>query len=530
MRSVAWKAWLTPAAIACTAFYLGWSVSPTRQCSEGPEGPPGCRSNNSAAVVAAEYANAAARQCVNECTNRPRPPDECLQRLIESDLFNLEEITAVGAVVCQPPNGHLARYLEADRARMRQLERRLFLRELRSYRLSGFVCDEASDKRLPEASSEVAFKCLPGDYRRRACMAGLANIPIGPCSEYRNDDQTAREALQENSTWYAEHYRPTWGFDVPQSATHGGRDDTVTSDKSHVAAHLYKPAVRIGAKGESTISVRQLPQSLFKAKLLYQNEQGRPLWTPQVLDHLLAELAQGHDISVPDYEGSQSSVQRALRVVTATAGHTPRHMLIFGSISPWVEAIVHHFGVTSTVTVDYQTPLSTDPRLVVRQISDVLHAVDRYPLIASFSSIEHDGQGRYGDPLDPDGDLAAMQEAWLKLEPNGTFLLNVPMNPDDMFHHVSQRNYGPARLPLLVRGWIYDGIVVGDKFFEATKPFSIEIASHGFPVLILRKPVTPPPMDGTKTWVDRVPYAIGPHGLQCQATGVCMRKSVHSFG
>ena len=41
------------------------------------------------------------------------------------------------------------------------------------------------------------------------------------------------------------------------------------------------------------------------------------------------------------------------------------------------------------------------------------------------------GLGRYGDPLDPDGDLVAMKEAWLKLEPGGHFLLAVPVDVHD---------------------------------------------------------------------------------------------------
>jgi len=41
--------------------------------------------------------------------------------------------------------------------------------------------------------------------------------------------------------------------------------------------------------------------------------------------------------------------------------------------------------------------------------------------------IEHIGLGRYGDPLDPDGDLKAMKELQRVLAPGGTLLLVVPL-------------------------------------------------------------------------------------------------------
>ena len=51
----------------------------------------------------------------------------------------------------------------------------------------------------------------------------------------------------------------------------------------------------------------------------------------------------------------------------------------------------------------------------------------------SYSSIKHDGQGRYNDPLDPDGDLAAMKEVWIKMAPGGYFIIHVPFDANDGF-------------------------------------------------------------------------------------------------
>lgn len=38
--------------------------------------------------------------------------------------------------------------------------------------------------------------------------------------------------------------------------------------------------------------------------------------------------------------------------------------------------------------------------------------------------------GRYGDPLDPDGDLKAMKLVYSMLKPGGLLFLTVPVGPD----------------------------------------------------------------------------------------------------
>jgi len=49
--------------------------------------------------------------------------------------------------------------------------------------------------------------------------------------------------------------------------------------------------------------------------------------------------------------------------------------------------------------------------------------------------VEHVGLGRYGDPLDPEGDLKAMAELRRVLEPGGNLLFVVPVGqPRVMFN------------------------------------------------------------------------------------------------
>ena len=56
-----------------------------------------------------------------------------------------------------------------------------------------------------------------------------------------------------------------------------------------------------------------------------------------------------------------------------------------------------------------------------------------------FSGVEHDGMGRYRDPMNPDGDLAAVREMALCLRPGGVLLLAVPTCARDTLFFVKER-------------------------------------------------------------------------------------------
>merc|ERR1712176_1581148 len=169
------------------------------------------------------------------------------------------------------------------------------------------------------------------------------------------------------------------------------------------------------------------------------------------------------------------------------------------------------------MTVDYNQPVSYDDRMRSELMSTMLEDETQFDIVVSYSSIEHDGQGRYGDPLDPDGDLSAMKEVWLKVAPGGLFLLHVPMGKTDTYAWVSQRTYGPSRLPLLIRGWEYVGLATSEGHYDSHERFSIDKVCNESPVLVLRKPKTVSP--------DAVLDTSRFGGLLCNANGAdCVMK------
>jgi hypothetical protein len=84
----------------------------------------------------------------------------------------------------------------------------------------------------------------------------------------------------------------------------------------------------------------------------------------------------------------------------------------------------------------------------------------------SFSSFEHDGLGRYGDRIDPEGDLKAMADWKTHLKPGALLYLTVPLGKDKIIFNV-HRIYGRARLPLLLANWdVVDAIGLEDSLLD----------------------------------------------------------------
>jgi hypothetical protein len=77
---------------------------------------------------------------------------------------------------------------------------------------------------------------------------------------------------------------------------------------------------------------------------------------------------------------------------------------------------------------------------------------EQFDCAFSISSFEHDGLGRYGDPLDPYGDLAAMIQAKRNVVYGGVLFLAVPVGEDALVWN-AHRIYGILRLPLLLHNW-----------------------------------------------------------------------------
>jgi hypothetical protein len=128
-----------------------------------------------------------------------------------------------------------------------------------------------------------------------------------------------------------------------------------------------------------------------------------------------------------------------------------KDVAIIGSTRPWYESIVLAYGGKPT-TIEYNALVSEDPRLTVMTVKEYEANPTQFDAALSISSYEHDGLGRYGDPINPDGDLNAMKNARAMLRKGGLMFVAVPVGLDTVVWNV-HRVYGRSRLPRFLEGW-----------------------------------------------------------------------------
>lgn len=129
-------------------------------------------------------------------------------------------------------------------------------------------------------------------------------------------------------------------------------------------------------------------------------------------------------------------------------------ILVVGSMQPWHESmLVGLCPRARTHSMDYNRlsyaheRMRTDTvvewtRALLDESSrqDTLHAP--YDSALAILSIEHDGLGRYGDPIDADADLATMRRLRCVLKPGGLLFLAVAVGRDDVLAWNLRRVYG----------------------------------------------------------------------------------------
>jgi hypothetical protein len=119
--------------------------------------------------------------------------------------------------------------------------------------------------------------------------------------------------------------------------------------------------------------------------------------------------------------------------------------------------------------VDYNKPICDHQKIEVLTHQELKEKDLKTNFAISYSSFEHDGLGRYGDPIDPTGDFKAMEAAHNSLKDGGILFLGVPLGKDALCWN-AHRIYGKVRLPMLLKGWrcveVFD--IYGDSPFDAS--------------------------------------------------------------
>eukprot|EP00937_MAST-01D_sp_MAST-1D-sp2_P006631 g6631.t1 len=188
------------------------------------------------------------------------------------------------------------------------------------------------------------------------------------------------------------------------------------------------------------------------------------VWTKAEID---AQVAQARAGTLPGTYGKEetSNVIAAFREA-CTAVYAPgmcvqgKHMLVIGSERPWLESVLLAAGARRVTTLEYGRIRSEHPQvssLLPSELREQFLAgtLDLFDGVATFSSVEHSGLGRYGDTLNPWGDIQAVAKAWCVTKEDGPLYIGVMPVKDgvEMIEWNAHRRYGRARLPHLTANW-----------------------------------------------------------------------------
>ena len=165
---------------------------------------------------------------------------------------------------------------------------------------------------------------------------------------------------------------------------------------------------------------------------------------------------------------------------------------VVGSQRPNFESICIYYNASSCTTVDYHKPISKDARIDTMTIAEWEADPVVFDAAISVSSLEHDGLGRYGDPLNPFGDLGAVAKMRCMIKPGGLLYLSVPVAQDKIVYSM-HRVYGSKRLPPLIKDFTLVD-VIGDEQLEE-RMNGCDSGAHGDyqPILVLRNNPQPHP-------------------------------------
>ena len=160
-----------------------------------------------------------------------------------------------------------------------------------------------------------------------------------------------------------------------------------------------------------------------------------------------------------------------------------KNICIIGSANPWYEAVAISFGVKTCTVIEYSKRESFHEKITYLQPHEISEG--NFDACFSISSIEHDGLGRYGDPLDPDGDLKSMKNLKNFLSDDALVYFAVPVGLDKVVFN-THRVYGENRMPKILTGW-----EVVDKFGFFERSYTNDVngvnGTPYQPIQVLRK-------------------------------------------
>ena len=192
----------------------------------------------------------------------------------------------------------------------------------------------------------------------------------------------------------------------------------------------------------------------FNQQFLGQ-KQSIPVWTVEAVNKMI-QLAKKGMLEGTYGRNDTNSLRDGLK-------NTPRiingRVLVIGSRNPWVEACVLEAGAREIVTLEYGAINSKHPQLKTMvplefRRNFLEDKLEKFDAVVTFSSVEHSGLGRFGDMLNPWGDIITIARAWCVTKDGGYLTIGVPYDFDNEYIRFNgDRGYGKIRYPYLTTNW-----------------------------------------------------------------------------
>lgn len=180
-----------------------------------------------------------------------------------------------------------------------------------------------------------------------------------------------------------------------------------------------------------------------------------PVWSESLVNNWTSLASSGE----LDGNYGREISNNLIEALKFASGVRDGRVLVIGSEIPWVEAAALSAGAAAIVTLEYGAIKSEHPSVQTitpaqfqqKFLSGTLGVFDA---IIAFSSVEHSGLGRYGDALNPWGDVLEIARAHCVCKAQGSLIIAVPTTDSgDRLEFNAHRIYGRARWPYLASNW-----------------------------------------------------------------------------
>ena len=164
-----------------------------------------------------------------------------------------------------------------------------------------------------------------------------------------------------------------------------------------------------------------------------------------------------------------------------------------GSSAPGIEAVCILNGAKKVYTIEYRKIFSLDKRIKTMTPKDWDKNPIKFDIGLSISSFEHDGLGRYGDPINPNADIETMKKMKRTIKKDGLLFLSIPCGKEKLIWN-SGRTYGRNRINKMLKGW-----ELLDIFDYRKEKFNQDNPDDFMPIFILRN-VDNPKIETIEDW------------------------------